>query len=53
MQVAFSTAALPAESWVPVIGVGVAVFALVGLEKAISARLPGRERELVEARVTG
>ncbi len=53
MQVAFSTAALPAEAWVPVIGVGVAVFALVGLEKAISARLPGRERELVEARVTG
>jgi calcium-translocating P-type ATPase len=38
MQVAFSTAALPAEAWLPVIGLGFAVFGLVGLEKAITAR---------------
>lgn len=38
MQVAFSTAALPAQAWLPVIGVGFAVFTLVGLEKAITSR---------------
>ena len=38
MQVAFSTAALPAEAWLPVIGLGIAVFSLVGLEKALTSR---------------
>jgi cation-transporting P-type ATPase F len=46
LQAAFSTAALPATAWLPVIAVGIVLSALVGMEKAVTARRGRRRNRL-------
>jgi calcium-translocating P-type ATPase len=52
-QAAFSTASLPAQAWLPVVGVGVGVFVLVGLEKAVTGRVRRVQVSSAGPRVTG